>query len=129
VALTALQRSVSAREWPAGARVIECRRRPRGCVVTDFTLLREACRHVIRIVGSLEILQVARDASRGRQIVIPIHMALRALHARVSSSQRETRLRMIKRRRHPCRRGVAHLALLWDSRGYVIWVRRSLKVL
>lgn len=128
VALAALQGSVRPGQRPARGRVIECGRRPRGCVVTDFTLLRETRRDVIRIVGSLEILQVTTHASRIADVVVSVQMTLRALHARVGPGQREAGLRVIERCRHPCRRAVAHLALLRDARGGVIGIRSSLKV-
>ena len=63
--------------------MIERRGRPRGCVVTNFALLREARRRVIGIVRSLEILQVATDACGvgAGQVVIIINVTLGALHA------------------------------------------------
>jgi small neutral amino acid transporter SnatA (MarC family) len=47
---------------------------------------------VIWIARALEIFQVAADASRicGGQVVVAVHVALRALHSRVRPAQRET---------------------------------------
>ena len=71
VALIALQRGVCPGQRPAGGGVIEAGRRPGGGAVTDFALLREACGHVIGIVGSFVIVQVASDAGRALQVVGP----------------------------------------------------------
>ena len=58
------------------------------------------------MIGSrcaLEIRHVAADAGGVRcgQVVIPIHMALRARHSRVESSQRESRGRVVEARAAP----------------------------
>jgi hypothetical protein len=55
--------------------------------------LRETRRRVRRIRGAGEISQVAAYAScvRGRQIVIAIHVALRALQRGMEARQREAR--------------------------------------
>jgi hypothetical protein len=47
---------------------------------------------VRRIIGALVIRQMAADASRvrGRQVVIAIHVALRALQSGMEARQRET---------------------------------------
>ena len=70
--------------------MIEGRRRPVGRGVTNFALLREARRHVIGIVCSLKILQVATHASRVRDVVIAVHVTLAALHTRVRARKRES---------------------------------------
>jgi len=56
-------------------------------------------------------------------------MALSALHAHVSAGERERRLGMVERRRHPCRRGVAYIAGLWNSRRRMVRIRSRLIVL
>jgi hypothetical protein len=86
VALAALQRSVRASKRPTGGRVIERRRRPRGCVMTNLALLREPSRHVTGIVRPLEILQVTTDASRVRDVVVAVDVTLAALHTRMRTS-------------------------------------------
>ena len=64
MALRASHRRVRAGQRESGGRVIKCRSRPRGGVVALLTCLREPRRHVIRVGRSLEVLQVAIDASR-----------------------------------------------------------------
>ena len=95
-----------------GRRVIECCSRPRCGGVALLTRLRESRCHVVRIRRSLEVLQVTTDASRigAGQVVVAIHVALRALQRRVSAGQRETGRRVIERRVSPRRGGVALLA-------------------
>ena len=64
---------------------------------------------MVRIGRALEIFQVAADAGgiRARQVVVAIHVALRALHGRVRPGQREAGGRVIKGRAGPRRRVVA----------------------
>jgi len=66
---------------------------------------------------TLEILQVATDASRvrTRQVVVVVDVALHALDAGVRSRQGESRGRVIKRRACPGGRAVALLASLRES--------------
>jgi len=123
VALAALQGSVRPCQRPARGRVIECGRRPRGCVVTDFTLLRETRRDVIRIVRSLEILQVTTHATGIADVVVSVQMALRALHARVGPGQREAGLRVIEGCRHPRRGRMANITGLRHARRRMIRIR------
>src|SRR5260370_7908179 len=69
---------------------------------------------MVRIVGVLEILQVARDARSLSQVVVIVYVAIGAL-ARgnaVAAGERESGLGMIEVRRRPGRRGVARLACL-----------------
>jgi hypothetical protein len=85
MALAALQRSVCASKRPTCGRVIERRRRPRGCVMTNLALLRETRRHVIGIVRPLEVLQVTTDTSRVRDVVVAVDVTLAALNTRVAT--------------------------------------------
>ena len=100
-----------------GRRVIECCSRPRCGGVALLTRLRESRCHVVRIRRSLEVLQVTTDASRigAGQVVVAIHVALRALQRRVSAGQRETGRRVIERRVIPRSSVVALLAGLRES--------------
>jgi hypothetical protein len=84
---------------------------------------------VIRIRRSLEIFQVTGDASHRRQVVIPIGMALCALHLRMRTGQGERSLGMIKSSGLPCGRLMANLALLRNSGGDVIGIGCCLKIL
>ena len=71
--------------------VIKGRGSPIRRAVARLARLRETSRRVRRIVGAVEIGQVAADAGsvRGRQIVIPVHVALRALQGGMEARQRE----------------------------------------
>ncbi len=61
--------------------MIESRRTPGGRAVADIALLREAGGNMVRVVRVLEISQVAVHASRVRNVVITIRVALAALQA------------------------------------------------
>ena len=110
--------------------MIKGRACPRGCVVALRTGLRKCGLHVIRIRRSLEILQVAADASRigAGQVVVAIHVALRALHRCVRPRQREPRSGVIKRCTVPRSRVVALLAGLREPGLNVIRVRRGIEI-
>ena len=51
-----------------------CRR-----AVTDFALLRETRGNMVRVIRSLEIIEVAANAGRIGNVVVPVGMALAAL--------------------------------------------------
>lgn len=69
--------------------MIESGRLPgRGCV-TNFALLRNSGRTVIRISRPLEILEVTRNTCGRGEVEIAICVALIALQLRVPASQRE----------------------------------------
>ena len=97
--------------------------------MADFALLRETGRDVVRIVGRLKILEMATDARGRAQVVVVVRMALRTQHASVRTSERESRLRVIKLCGLPRRGVVTNLALLRESGRHVIRIRRSLKIL
>jgi len=67
----------------AHRRVIERRRLPGDGGVALLTGLREASCDVIRIAGSLEILQVTGDTGRGCQVEVVVGMAVLANPRRV----------------------------------------------
>ena len=83
-----------------------------------------------RIVGVLEILQVARHASRARQVVVVVGVTIRTLprRHRVRSRQRKIDHRVVKRRRCPCNRRVALRAVRRKIRRRVIRICRSLEI-
>jgi hypothetical protein len=62
--------------------VIERRRLPGRRVVAGIAGLRESCRNMVRIGGSLKILQMTGDARGRGQVVVVIDMAIRALPRR-----------------------------------------------
>ena len=85
VALPTLNAGMRPGQRKAGGVVIESGARPGRGAVTLLTSLWEARSDVIGIRCALEILQVATDASRvrTREIVVAIHVTLRALQCRV----------------------------------------------
>ena len=109
--------------------MIEARLRPRGRVVTDFALLRESYRHVIRIGRAGVILLMAAVAGSRQAGVVVVHVALRALHAGMSASERKCRLGMVERCRHPRGGCVADFAGLRNTGGRVIRIGRALVIL
>ena len=60
---------------------------------------------MVGISGALEVFQVTRNASRvgAGQVVVPIHVTLRALHRGVRPRQREAGRRVVKLRARPGR--------------------------
>ena len=112
VALSALQRCVRTRQGKTSRSVIKGRRRPVGRAMARLAGLGESSRRVWRIIRAIEIGQVATDAScvGAGQVVVAIHVALRALQRRMCAGQRESRGRVIERRVSPRRGGVALLA-------------------
>ena len=130
VALRALHRRVRARQREARRGMIKVRTRPRRGVVALLTGLRERGLHVIGLCRPLEIFQVAADASgiRAGQVVIAIHVALRALHRRVRPGQREASRRVVKCRVIPRGRAVALLAGRREPRLHVVRIGRAVEV-
>jgi hypothetical protein len=115
-------------QWKPSLRMIEGRRLPCCCGVTNFALLRKSRRDVIRIRGSLKILQVAGHTRSRRQVVVPVRVALRASHMCVGPSQWECGFRVVESCRLPTRGGVTHFALLGNTGGCVIGVGRPLEI-
>jgi hypothetical protein len=91
-----------ARQRPSGRGVIEGGPAPVRRSVADLALLRKPGRGMIGIVGTLKILQVAADARGDGQVIVPVGMALRALHADVCPRQREAGFGVIELGRLPC---------------------------
>jgi len=91
--------SVGSSQRESGAVVVEGRIQPGSRVVTRSAGLREIRSCVIRIRRILVILQVTRHASGAVQVVVVVHVAIRALPRRhgVHSRQREGGQRMVKR--------------------------------
>jgi len=86
---------------PTGSAVIEFAIRPGDGVVTHFAGLREPCRLMRRIVGLVVVVQVASHASRIRQLVVVVHVALRTLQRFVRAGQRPSGLAVIELRSRP----------------------------
>ena len=115
----------------SGGGVVEAGAGPRGRVVALLASLRETRLHVIRSSGSLEIFQVAADAGgiRASQIVIPVYVALGALHRRMSAGQREAGCRVIKRGIHPRSCVVALSTVVRESGLHVVRLCRVREIL
>ena len=127
----ARRHGVAAGERELGFVVIELGRLPGAGRVACFTSLWEAALHMVRIVGVLEILQMARDARSLSQVVVIVDVAIGAL-ARgnaVAAGERESGLGVIEVRRRPGRRGVARLACFGESLLRVVRVIGVLKIL
>jgi len=105
VALHALHRPVRAGQGEAGGGVVKGRTSPRRGVVALLASLREASRHVVGIRGALEVFQVAAHARRigTGEVVVAIHVTLRALHRGVRPRQREAGRGVVKLRARPSR--------------------------
>lgn len=84
---------------------------------------------MVGISRALIVLQVARDASGIRQVVVAVHVALRALQRDVSPSQRKAGGRVIESGVRPGRRAVAGFASLRHSGLHVIGIGRPLVIL
>jgi len=131
VTLRALHAAVCSRQREAGCRMIERGACPRGGAVALLTGLRKSGLYVIWVRRALEVLQVAADTGcvRAGQIVIAIHVALRALHTAVSARQGEPRGRVIEVRPRPGGGVVALLAGLRKTRLHMVRLRRALEIL
>ena len=133
VAIGALPRryGVRAGQRESGLGVIKGRRLPGARVVAKLAGLREAALHVVGIGRVLEILQVARYTSRGRDLVVVVDVAVRTGPRRhgVRAGQREVHRGVIERRRLPGGSRMAGLARLREIQGDVVRVGRALKIL
>lgn len=126
VTLSALDSGVRSGQRPSGRGVIEGCGIPTGGVVAHLALLGKPGGGVIRIGGSLVILQVAGRACGVGDVVIPVDVTQSALHIGMRSGERPPGLRVIVRRGTPSYGRVADLALLRNSGGDVIGIRRRL---
>lgn len=111
--------------------VIEARRLPRRRGVALEAIRREIGSHVVRVRRALKILQVARQASRGGQVVVVIRVAIRALPRRHSVPARQQKPcgRVVKFSVEPVIAGVACVACRRELRGHVIGIGGRLKIL
>ena len=132
VAISASTRrhGVRTRQREVDGAVIKCCRRPSRGRVTSVASCREAQRGVVRIRGSLIVLQVAAYAGRAVQRVIVVDVTIRtcARWNRVHSSERETCGVVIEGRVHPVGSVVTGFAGLREVCGGVIRIRRTLEV-
>ena len=110
--------------------MVKLRRLPCSGVVTSFASLREPRLLVIGVGRALEILQMARNARGGRDVVIVVDVTIRALPRRdgVRSIQRKINRVVIETRGLPCHRAVTLLAGLREMCHHVVGIGRSLEV-
>ena len=103
---------------------------PGRSVVARTASLRESTGNVVGIGGSLEILEVARHASVGGQVVVVVDVAVGAGARRDSmrARQREVDGVVIEDRPRPTCSGMAGLAGTRESAGNVIGIRCSLEI-
>ena len=80
--------SVLSRQGETSVVVVEACRAPGSRTVAYVALLRESGRNMVRIVRSLEIIQMAADAGRVCNVVVRIDVTLAALQSGVSPRQR-----------------------------------------
>jgi len=106
VAVAALPRryGVRAGQRESRLRVIEGCRLPGRSVVAGLTGLGKSARDVIWVRGVLEILQVTRHASRTRQVVVAVQVAIATLPGRdgVGARQGKVHHGVVEARRGPC---------------------------
>jgi hypothetical protein len=80
--------------------------------MADVTLLRQACRDVVRTIRILIIREMATHTRRTGEAIIPFRMALTALQGRMKAREGPTGCRVIEGGRSPARGVVAHFTLL-----------------
>ena len=121
---------VHARQRKISRIVVEGCVRPRGGVVALRAGLREVRSHVIRIVRSLVILQMATDAGRARQIEVAIDMAIGALPGRhgMASTQWKSHRTVVEVCIQPCVHSVAGCAVGGKSPGRMAWIIRRFEI-
>lgn len=90
-----------------GVVVVEGRRNPRCRVVTHIASLREAGLHMVRILGVVEILQMAGDTSPAIELVVAVDVTLRTLQRGMCSGQSEAGAIVVKFCARPRRGGMA----------------------
>ena len=112
-----------------GLRVIELRARPLRGRVAERAVLRESGRHVVRILGALEILQVAADALRRRPGVLPVDVALAQATLVCAPVSGNRVFEWSKVAPCPLHRRVAQRAVLREAGRHVIRIRGALEVL
>ena len=110
--------------------VIEGRRLPRRSVVAGIAGLGESSCHMVWVSGVLKILEVAGDASRTRQVVVVIDVAIATLARRngVGTSECEVHHGVIELRGRPCDRAVALHTVGGKVSRNVIGVCRALEI-
>ena len=119
---------VRAGQGEAGVVVIEVPTVPAVHGVALETIVREAGRLMIGIVGIQVVLRMARIAVGWRVLILTADMALSALHGYVSTHQREPGIVMVECGRLPGVRRVACRACVRKLVRHVIRVRRGVVI-
>ena len=120
-----------ARQRKSRFRVVKRCRLPSRSVVAHLAGLREPALHMVGIRRVLEVLQMTRHASRRRDVVVVVHVTVRALPWRhgVHARQWEVHRRVVETGGLPGGGRVARLASLGEAPGHVVRIGRALKVL
>ena len=118
VALGALQAGVRAGQRKPGSRVVKSSRS--GPVegrssMAQGAVLREPARFVRRVVGSVEVAEMAVDAGRAVQAEVVVDVARRALLGGVEAEQLESGGGVVEGGAGPIGGGVAHSAVLGEA--------------
>lgn len=96
--------------------------------MADRAIHRERSLHVVRISRAVVIRHMAQIAGAAGQVVVVVHVALRALQIRVAVRQGEAHRIVVERRLQPRNRVVTGLARSWESRRSVIRVVRAVVI-
>jgi hypothetical protein len=102
-------------------------RAPYGCGVAGGTVVIEVSQHVVGIGRLGELRRMTHVAVGVLQLVVAARMAPGTLGSRMRTGQREFRRCMVKRRRFPCRLGVALQTVMVELPGYVVGIDCSVK--
>ena len=121
VAAGALHRGVETGQRELRLGVVKNRTLPVCRRVADIAVLGEPGGHMVRVPGAVVVLEVAAVARRGRAFEHIVDVAGCASHARVETSQRELRRRVVvKLRALPLRGRMADRAFLGEPSRHVI---------
>lgn len=129
VALIAGQSGVRASQGEGSIVVVESRWDPSRGVVAHIAGRGIARLHVIWIIRFVEIIQMASDTLRVVQLVISIHVTLRALQGGMRTSERETGAGMVERGSQPVHGRVAGVAGGRESGLHMIRICGSIEIL
>jgi len=97
--------------------------------MADVTLLGQVGGNVVRVIGALEIFEMAIYAGSTGDVVIAIGVTLGALHIGVRAGKGPTRCGMIESRGRPVSGAVTDFTLLGEAAGDVIRIVCALIVL
>ena len=122
------QRRVCAGQREAGRRVVEGGVSPVGCAVASAAIRREPKLLVVGVVGVVVVGLMTRYARGYGDVVVVIHVALRARQAGMRAGQREAGLGVVEGRIGPAGGVVATGAVGREPKLLVVRVRRVVVV-